>query len=217
MTAGAATLDHGPADRRTRAGMTLVTRATLIAIARRHFGSLGYSGVSIEDITDEARLTRGALYHHFGSKSGLFRAVVDSIDGEIDALYQARLQDAGAVGSSSWQRLRIGSRCYLEAVKKPDVRQIIILDAPVHCANFADRSVTLNCRQNTVQALQSLIDDGHICGANATAVAYMIEGAMSWLINWSSDFDIGLEETLKQLDAFLDSLVARQAQVVATP
>ena len=188
--------------------MSISTRAALIGIARRNFGELGYSGISIEDITTAAQLTRGALYHHFGSKSGLFHAVVDSIDEEIDEMFQARLEAAGLAGQDSWQQVRIAAHCYLEAVRKPDVRQIVLLDAPVHYAGFVERSVRLHCRASTVSALERLIALGQIRSAQAAPTAYMIEGAISGLISWASDFGVGLDDTLAQFDAFLAGLAA---------
>lgn len=37
----------------------------------------------MDKLTAEAGLTRGALYHHFGDKRGLFAAVVDQIDSQM--------------------------------------------------------------------------------------------------------------------------------------
>jgi len=62
--------------RRARQDMIAETRAKLIAAARQAFGTVGYAGASMDDFTSAAGLTRGALYHHFGDKEGLFDAVV---------------------------------------------------------------------------------------------------------------------------------------------
>ncbi|MGN8245923.1 TetR family transcriptional regulator [Cellulomonas soli] len=48
------------------------TRADLLAAAGRVFAARGYEGASVGDIAAEAGYTKGALYAHFGSKSGLF-------------------------------------------------------------------------------------------------------------------------------------------------
>ena len=55
----------------------------LIEVARRAFAEYGYADTSMDKLTAEAGLTRGALYHHFGDKKGLFAAVVDQIDSEM--------------------------------------------------------------------------------------------------------------------------------------
>lgn len=74
--------------RRTRAEME-ETRATLLATARRVFSEHGYAATSMDDLTAQAGLTRGALYHHFGDKKGLLAAVVAQLDAETDVRLQA--------------------------------------------------------------------------------------------------------------------------------
>src|ERR687883_633860 len=51
------------------------TRAALIAAGRRLFGEHGFRATSVEDLAREARVTTGALYHHFPTKTALFEAV----------------------------------------------------------------------------------------------------------------------------------------------
>src|ERR671933_1276615 len=59
------------------------TRAALVASARALFAERGYAAVSIEEIVRRARVTRGALYHHFRDKTDLFRAVFESVEEEV--------------------------------------------------------------------------------------------------------------------------------------
>src|SRR5215471_19831882 len=59
------------------------TRAALMAVARRHFARDGYSDTEIAAIAADARVTTGAIYHHFKSKKGLFTAVAEDLEAEI--------------------------------------------------------------------------------------------------------------------------------------
>ena len=59
------------------------TRAALMSVARKHFARDGYSGAEIGQIAADARLTTGAVYHHFASKKGLFLAVAEDLEAEI--------------------------------------------------------------------------------------------------------------------------------------
>lgn len=48
------------------------------------FSEHGYAETSTDDLTVQAGLTRGALYHHFGDKKGLLATVIEQIDSEKD-------------------------------------------------------------------------------------------------------------------------------------
>jgi TetR/AcrR family transcriptional regulator len=53
------------------------TRQHILQAALRQFANRGYAGASVQDIVDEAKVTKPVLYYHFGSKEGLFRALID--------------------------------------------------------------------------------------------------------------------------------------------
>ena len=53
----------------------------------------------MDDFTAEAGLTRGALYHHFQDKQGLFQAIVLQIDAEM----AERLRQRAAEAPSRWE------------------------------------------------------------------------------------------------------------------
>ena len=65
--------------------MIEATRAKLTTAARAAFAQHGYAQASMDEMTAQAGLTRGALYHHFGGKAGLLAAVVAQMDAEMDA------------------------------------------------------------------------------------------------------------------------------------
>ncbi len=53
------------------------TRGPILAAARVVFGRRGYGQATIEDISAEAAVSNGALYHHFASKEELFKAILE--------------------------------------------------------------------------------------------------------------------------------------------
>jgi AcrR family transcriptional regulator len=63
--------------RRTQAERRAETRAQLLAAARRTFAHSGYHATSLDRVSENAGCTKGALYDHFGSKEGLFLALLD--------------------------------------------------------------------------------------------------------------------------------------------
>jgi len=51
-------------------------RQQLLRAGLKHFANSGYAATSVQDIVDDARLSKPALYYHFKDKAGLFQALV---------------------------------------------------------------------------------------------------------------------------------------------
>ena len=209
MSTAARILAETPAEvqreRRTRAGMTATTRRLLVDIGRNHFGEFGYNEISLEGVAAEAGLTRGALYHQFGSKLGLFCAVVDDIDQDIDRRFAAQIEAAGTDSSDFWETTRIASRCYLEAFRSAHIRRIMIKDAPNYYPDFSRRPSRLHNHKNTVRTLkQWSARDGF--AMHPDAMVSMLEGAIAGLFDWAMEFDPDFDDIQNQADSFLSRL-----------
>jgi AcrR family transcriptional regulator len=102
------------------------TRQALIDAARRLFAERGFAGVGTEEIVRAARVTRGALYHHFKGKTDLFRAVYEEVERD---LVERIARDAVSAGNPL-EALRAGARAFLDACEDPAVQRITLLDAP---------------------------------------------------------------------------------------
>jgi AcrR family transcriptional regulator len=55
------------------------TRHAVLDAAEELFTAPGYAAASVDDVAERARVTKGAVYHHFDSKPGLLRAVVERL------------------------------------------------------------------------------------------------------------------------------------------
>ncbi len=112
----------------TQAERTEATRGRLIATARRLFAERGFAATSTEEILSEADVSRGALYHHFPSKTDLFQATFEQVEDELTARV---LQSAGAGGETDPMRiLRIGFDAFLDQCLNPEVQRIVMLEGP---------------------------------------------------------------------------------------
>lgn len=60
-------------------------RAQLVVIASRLFRERGYHQVGMRDIADAAHIKSASLYHHFGSKTELLQAIVESVSEDFIA------------------------------------------------------------------------------------------------------------------------------------
>jgi AcrR family transcriptional regulator len=99
------------------------TRAALIEEARNQFASSGYQGAELGRIAAAAGVTTGAIYHHFGSKLGLFQAVAESLEVEILHAAASDLTDPLAALRESFDRL-------IGVCAAPEIQRITFVEAP---------------------------------------------------------------------------------------
>jgi outer membrane protein len=65
-------------------------RLRLLDAGLKLFANRGYAGTSVQDITEEAKVTKPTLYYYFGNKEGLFQALVDqAMDERLRLMRQA--------------------------------------------------------------------------------------------------------------------------------
>jgi AcrR family transcriptional regulator len=102
------------------------TREALIEAALELFTERGYAGVGTEGIVARAKVTRGALYHHFKDKRDLFRAVFERVEGGLMERIGARMEAA----KDPWELILNGMRSFLDACEGPAVKRIALTDAP---------------------------------------------------------------------------------------
>ena len=58
------------------------TRLQILLAASREFARKSYSQVSLDDILEQAQVTKGAMYFHFRSKHELALAIIDRLNAE---------------------------------------------------------------------------------------------------------------------------------------
>src|SRR5260370_27539349 len=107
------------------------TRAALLQAARELFAAKGYAGTGTEEIVARARVTRGALYHHFRDKADLFRAVMQAVAADLARrLIAQQLARDGEGAAGAWDQLREGFQAFLDACTATDFHRTVLIDAP---------------------------------------------------------------------------------------
>jgi AcrR family transcriptional regulator len=152
------------------------TRAALVAAARHLFGRDGFAATSVDEIAREARLTTGALYHHFPNKTALFEAVFEAV--HIDLL-EASLQ-ASIGATDEVELLTRGFDAFFDAVLEPDVQRIIILDAPavLGLARFTELDEQYAFAAIT-EALRAATSSGRLRVDDPETLARLLLGSMT--------------------------------------
>ena len=104
------------------------TRRALLDAARRAFAARGYADTSLDDIVGPARLTKGALYHHFKNKAAIFEAVYV----ELSEGLAAKVSEAvAAAAGDAWTSVEVALASFLDASSEPSYARIVLRDAPV--------------------------------------------------------------------------------------
>ena len=136
------------------------TRSALLESALRLFTEKGFAATSLDDVVREARVTKGALYHHFkGGKLALFEAVF----AEVDLRLAERTMAAKPADASPWAAMEAGLDAYLEACADPVVRRIIFQEGPVALGWARWRELDgCNSRGLLQGVLQALMDEGQL-------------------------------------------------------
>ncbi|WP_017595679.1 TetR/AcrR family transcriptional regulator [Nocardiopsis potens] len=184
------------------------TRKALVAEARRLFAEHGYAGVGLAGLVRAAGVTKGALYHHFGSKEGLFREVLRQVQGEV----ADRVERAADALQDPWDRLSAGCRAFLAAGADPGIRRIMLIDAPAVLGWEEWRAMDeAASARHLADALTELVEAGAIAPRPVEPLAHLLSGAMNeaalWLARSTGPTDE--EDAVRELTGLLEGLRTR--------
>ena len=182
------------------------TSAALVTVGRKIFSARGYSDTAMEEIVRKAGVTRGALYHHFDGKKGLFLAAFE--DAQTDMAN--RIIQGGKSKRSAWEKLISCTYAFFEACRDSELQRIVLLDAPAVLGWDVWRRVD---EEKTLHILRSLltelIDKGIIKPLLIEPLTHLLSGAANEAVLWiagSDDPKKAFEEAWSTMKALLCSL-----------
>jgi AcrR family transcriptional regulator len=201
-------VNDGPAARRTQAERTAATRARLLEAARQLFAADGYAAVPTQAIVDAAGVTRGALYHQFGDKSGLFAEVYEDVERELVTRISARIVAAEPVDQLA--AMRTGARLFLAECSTPDVQRIVLIDAPAVLGWERWREVGMKYGLGVIEAmLAQAMADGAIPDQPLRPTAHVLLGALdeaALYVSRATDADAALHEMYEVCDRVINGI-----------
>jgi AcrR family transcriptional regulator len=106
-----------------RSARKAATRTRLLDAAARVYAARGFAGATLDDVAEEAGLTKGAVYGHFGSKDNLLTALMEEwLANEIAE--QVGLFDRD---ETTWRRPFVGSDRWMQELDEaPDAFRLLI-------------------------------------------------------------------------------------------
>lgn len=164
----------------TKAEQTQRTRRAILDRARHLFAIKGYAATGTEAIISELGITRGALYHQFKDKLGVFKAVVAEAYDEITNYISIKIQPL----EDTWEQLVIGCQAFLEIAQKEELRRLVFIEAPAvlsaeTLAEFDQYGFGL-----LHKGIQIAVDEGKLNTIDAEGFAHLINGSLNELAAW---------------------------------
>ncbi|MCQ6557304.1 TetR/AcrR family transcriptional regulator [Paenibacillus mendelii] len=176
----------------------------LIEVARDYFTKHGYADSVLEDIAQEAELTRGALYHHFKSKKGLFHVVLESVQKEI----AERVESEASKSEDLWEQLLLGCLAFVAAAVEPRNRRIMLVDGPAVLGWETWRTMDEHNSMRLLRGqLQIMEQHGCLKCVSIDAMTHCLSGAMNESALWIAqmpDYGHALEESKSIITTMLN-------------
>ena len=192
--------------RRTQAERTAATRALLVGVARKLFAEKGFTEVSTQAIVAAAGVTRGALYHQFDDKAGLFAAVYEEV--ERDLVTDIARQITDDQPADPLEAMRVGARLFLDRCSAPDVQQIVLIDAPAVLGWDQWRAVGLKYGLGVIEGmLAHAIAEGAIPEQPLRPTAHVLLGALDEAALFVSRAT-NRDQARTEMDAVCDRLIS---------
>ncbi len=161
-----------------RAAYSASTKRALVDVAEVLFTEHGYATTSLDSIVAGAEVTKGALYHHFSGKQALFEAVFERVEQDSAKFIQNALRGH----QDPWEKSLAGLRAFLEVVREPRYRRIVISEGPAVLGyeRFREREER-STFANVLDIVRSVLDAGtwELDPAMQHTFARIFFGAMS--------------------------------------
>ena len=184
------------------------TRDQLIHAALVLFDTNGYPRTSVEDIVAKAKVTKGAFYHHFGSKEEVLEIIHNVyVESQIELCTRIISEDL-----NPREKLRELARATITNLNQYRAHVSVYMQDRRFLTDQRKKNV-LEKRSEIDKLFNSIIEDGVRSGYFRTDVSpklitFGIIGMYAWVINWwKPSGSLSLEQIADlYVDVLLDGL-----------
>ena len=190
------------------------TKGRILDAALDIFSNKGYHNSRMDDIVDEANVSKGSIYFHFPNKERLFLALVD----QFSDLLERNVSEAIAQEEDGIHKVRIAIETVLMTFaryRRP--AKILLVQAVGLGSVFEKKRQEVHERFATMiqQFLDEAIAVGDISTTNTNLVAHAWMGAIYTLvIQWVMTAEPSKEEILEHLIPLLLRSVGFEAETI---
>ena len=159
-------------------------KLAIIKSAAKAFGQKGFHAATIEDITNELKMTKGSLYYYFSTKEELlYNAHLLSLEKVLKNIIKINDTD-----DPPDIKLNTAIAKHLE-VLATDFEGAFLLQYEFHLPKeYLDEVNALRdtYQKNFIQIIEEGIQTGIFKPQNARMVAFIILGSINWFLRWYS-------------------------------
>ena len=160
-----------------QAARSEATRAKLIEVGIELFSERGFADVGTQEIVDRAEVTRGALYHHFGDKRDLFRAVHEELEQRIVTEIAAALE--ANPREDPLEALEVAAGAVLDVALDSKIARVTLIDAPSVLGWEEWREIDVRYGLGLTEAvLNAAIESGRIAKQPVRPLAHLLVAAV---------------------------------------
>ena len=192
------------------------TRQALLDAALEAFSRQGYQATRLEDIAQAAGVTRGAIYHHFGGKAGLYKTLMEDASAQESGVVEAAISEGGSLREIMTRILSYSLALFEEDRRLRQVFELAQIKAGSDPGLEAIQGQRLEQSELLISSTASIMAQGIIRGdlradldpttVARAFIAYQNGVAMLWLSNRQA-FSIK-EKAAEFADIFMGGLVA---------
>ena len=144
-----------------RATLESATKDRLLQAAMDVFADRGYHGATVDDIVAASETSKGAFYHYFPSKQGVFLRLLDQLADLVESGVETAIErQQGALG-----KVEAALRVVLEVTsERRDLARILLIEAAALGPEFEQSRVGIHRRFATLirRHLDRAVADGDI-------------------------------------------------------
>ena len=182
------------------------TKQALLKSARQVFAEYGYHGATIAEITRRAEVSTPVLYHHFGSKAGLFTAALEDVSKLLAESWGKTIAGAGDLRSKIGAMLDTAIEIH---AADPELARFM-LAARIEATRAPELVAVADYRGSTADLHRSLALESGLAPERASAVAHVLgtffAGVTVIAVASPLDYDTAVESLRSLLDSeFFDS------------
>jgi AcrR family transcriptional regulator len=149
------------------------SKAVLLEAAAGEFAKNGPRGTRIQDVVAAAGINERMIYHHFGSKDGLYRAVMEDQRTRLASTWASALQKA--VTMEPYEGMRLALHGFVDALHAaPQAAALLIHEA------LGDAPLAIPAQSDELpKPLRDLYERGQEAGAFAAQVPFEVAYAVA--------------------------------------